>query len=88
MSNKERVLEILKTWKNLTTDECLAAQIDAVYGWIPVSERLPEKYGEYLCATTARPRGWVITYAQVGWICSDDYPVTHWKPIEPPKEGE
>lgn len=53
--------------------------------WISVKDRLPEKHGEYLAATTARPRGWVIVYAPVGWICSASYPVTHWMPLpEPP----
>ena len=25
--------------------------------------------------------GWVFHYAPVGWICYDDYPVTHWMPL-------
>jgi len=55
--------------------------------WISVNDRLPEKYGEYFCSTKARPHGWVVVYAKVGWICSDDYPVTHWMPLpEPPED--
>lgn len=56
-------------------------------GWVSVDDRLPEEYGEYLCATKARPHGWVFKYAQVGWMCSDEYPVTHWMPLPlPPTE--
>ncbi|MBW2037027.1 MAG: DUF551 domain-containing protein [Deltaproteobacteria bacterium] len=49
--------------------------------WISVKDRNPEKFGEYLGSTRARPRGWVFMYAQVGWVCSRDYPVTHWMPL-------
>ena len=49
--------------------------------WVSVKERQPNKHGEYLGSTKARPRGWVFVYAPVGWICSNDYPVTHWMPM-------
>lgn len=55
--------------------------------WIKCSDRLPDKYGEYLASTSARPCGWVVVYAPVGWIASEEYPVTHWMPLpEPPAE--
>lgn len=64
----------------------VANAANALNGWISVNDLLPEKYGEYLCSTKARPYGWVVVYAPVGWICSDDYPVTHWQYLpEPPK---
>ena len=52
--------------------------------WIAVGDRNPDRYGEYLGSTKARPRGWVFKFAPVGWICSDDYPVTHWMPLPDP----
>jgi len=54
--------------------------------WTSVEEP-PEKYGEYLGSTRARPRGWVFQYAAAGWICSADYPVTHWMPLPDAPKG-
>lgn len=52
--------------------------------WISVDDRLPDEYGEYFVSRACRPRGWVVVYAPVGWVCSDDYPVTHWQPMPGP----
>jgi len=55
--------------------------------WIPVSERLPEKNGQYLVYS-----GWVRTllclYGE--WACDPkESPVTHWMPLpSPPDEVE
>ena len=56
--------------------------------WISVKDHNPENFGEYLGSTRARPRGWIFIYAPVGWICSDDYPVTHWRPLPAPPDKD
>lgn len=52
--------------------------------WIAVTDKNPDDFGEYLGSTKARPNGWVFKFSQVGWICSDDYPVTHWMQMPSP----
>ena len=64
--------------------------------WIPVTERLPDKYGWYLCFI--RPSAFhstgyhtILPYDQhgfrTGYVYTDD--VTHWMPLpKPPKDGE
>ena len=69
--------------------------------WIPVTERLPEKYGRYLALTPSRLKGkeydeWLIYYLpqsgfydtdpEWGDIEMDD--VTHWMPLPQPPKGE
>ena len=57
--------------------------------WRAVKDGNPDQYGDYLASTPAKPRGWIVRFAPVGWICSDAYPVTHWMPLpEAPKRGE
>ena len=66
-----------------------------VQKWIPVTERLPEEDGRYLCNTRsfAFPGSFYQTIMKYekggfieGYIYTDD--VTHWMPLpEPPKEG-
>lgn len=54
--------------------------------WIPVSERLPEKNGQYLVYS-----GWVRTLlCMYGvWGCNpDEVTVTHWMPLPKPPEVE
>ena len=52
-----------------------------VQKWIPVTERLPEKYGEHI----------LVCYKD-GWVCDQYTPVddgvTHWMPLPEPPKGE
>ena len=68
-----------------------------VGGWISVKDRMPEKNGEYLCwfGKNIMAKGAAIaTYLEMwkafGSLESlETYPnVTHWMPIEPPKEEQ
>lgn len=61
-----------------------------VGGWISVKDRLPEKYGFYLCLTMSDD---IKLHYQINlwglnhwfWACHD---VRYWMPLpEPPKEG-
>ena len=63
--------------------------------WIPVTERLPEKSGKYLCiarsslfrdATFQAILGYDKGGFHDGCICMDD--VTHWMPLPEPPKGE
>lgn len=79
--------------------ECLADHLIAnsvtIQRWIPVTERLPEKGGNYLCIVkSCLFRG--ATYQMIlgydkggfndGCICMED--VTHWMPLPEPPKGE
>ncbi len=85
---------------------CIADHLIAngvtVQQWIPVTERLPEKNGEYLCRWINKSVGdaeYESTYGSFGywfdfwedeykdWIAYDG--ITHWMPLpEPPKEAD
>ena len=62
--------------------------------WVPVTERVPEEYGKYLCNVKSGAfRG--CSYRKIMWHdqygfrdgCIYDEGVTHWMPLpEPPKE--
>lgn len=65
------------------------------HGWIPVTERLPEEDGRYLCyvksfAFTDSFYWAILQYDKYGFREGNIYTdgVTHWMPLpEPPKEG-
>jgi hypothetical protein len=73
-------------------------ELEAKNKWIPVSERLPDKFGEYIVAVTEETGEIYSDYAdfdpyQQRWKtglflgCRDK--VTHWMPLpEPPKEED
>lgn len=62
--------------------------------WIPVTERLPEKEGRYLCVVRIGKSGAVYVQVMNGdsygfslnHIYTDD--VTHWMPLPEPPKGE
>jgi len=58
--------------------------------WIPVSERLPEKYGDYLAYSQGTGVAWMVFNYNKEWISGDEYirNTTHWMPLpEPPEDG-
>jgi len=69
--------------------------VPAFSGWVSVKDRLPDKEGQYLCwfgKNTVIKGAAIATYLEMwkafGSLESlETYPnVTHWMPIEPPKE--
>ena len=60
--------------------------------WIPVTERLPEKAGDYLVFSKAG--NYSIQYFYIdgsykAFLYAEVGTITHWMPLpEPPKEGE
>ncbi len=66
-----------------------------VQKWIPVSERLPEKYTTVLCVWSRMPKDNFYGFARyqggdTWYVHNEGMPkVTHWMPLpEPPKECE
>lgn len=57
--------------------------------WIPVSERLPEEDGKYICTIDVYDRDRIVdfvTYNQnLGWYVHN---VTAWMPLPPSYQGE
>ena len=65
------------------------AEEHAKHQWIPVSERLPEKYDRVFVYSKATRMGRSIDFinADGNWYTTPK--VTHWMPLpEPPKDGE
>ena len=72
------------------------AEEHAKHLWIPVTERLPERNGFYLClykhkhpGGVAMDEGLSIVQMYKGkWNLNDIYAVTHWMPLPRPPESE
>lgn len=68
------------------------AKDNNVPGWIPVTERLPEEYGRYLCNVKAFafPGCFyhaILQFDKYGFREGNIYTVAHWMPLpEPPME--
>ena len=67
--------------------------------WIPVTDRLPDAHGTYLCYYGFNQFLDYMTIGCIDWIMFDKHPhwqhastglfVTHWMPLpEPPKEND
>ena len=62
--------------------------------WIPVSERLPEKDGEYLCTTVYGNVTdiWIDTFYKGEWTrpadVEFDYEIIAWQPLPDPWKGD
>lgn len=71
------------------------AELREANRWIPVSERLPEKEGDYLGYYSLEKVTFKARYRHGEWsaLSNESYSalwrVTHWKPMpEPPQKGE
>jgi len=78
--------------------EAMAAELEKLRrpgpGWIPVTERLPEKYTAVLAAGNGEVAcGLFVGFAEPAHVASWDLdnvaaePVTHWMPLPEPPEG-
>jgi hypothetical protein len=62
--------------------------------WVPVAERLPEKYQSVIVALTPDSKGRVEVCEAVHWKGSDfgtdrgNYECSHWMPLPPGPEGD
>ena len=99
MNDREKLVELLDRfvdddwYSSEEIAERLIAHGVTVQRWIPVTERLPEREGRYLCVKRIGKSGAVYVTMMNGdgygfsmeHIYNDD--VTHWMPLpEPPKE--
>lgn len=105
----EKILERLEADEKHTFDGCInkryAKQIvqevaeEYKGGWIPCSERLPEKNGMYLCTQNSydlatnknilRVSTELVEFYNGKWRRAKNLVVTHWQPLpEPFKESD
>lgn len=81
----EHILELKKREVKL---EAALAAVKEANRWIPIEERLPDRPGKYLWAWRGTSQMiFDISYYEPVWGAVHST-ITHWRPIEPPKEGE
>lgn len=98
MSDSEKLMELLSKCLPygegtlyLIADHLIAHGV-TIQRWIPVEERLPEKWQNVLTVRT--DGGFRLDFIGSAGVWYEDvdfvrYPVTHWMPLpEPPKEVE
>jgi hypothetical protein len=101
MTEREKLFELITIGgffsRSADAEKCVDHLITngvTVQKWIPVTERLPDKEGRYLCVVRIGKSGAVYVRVMNGdgfgfslnRIYDDD--VTHWMPLpKPPKEG-
>ena len=96
MSNKILQLESFLAARDQDLNEAILelSHLKEKHRWIPVSERLPEEDGYYLCLDEERKEQ-VYSFEGAGWWwndygysnCRDTY-VSHWQPLPEPPESE
>lgn len=81
-------------WHYSTPEEAAKEWNTRASGWIPCSERMPEKDGDYLCVSNHEIKIFPYRNGEFYCICLDgvlrccNSIVTHWIPIpKPPKGG-
>ena len=96
------LLEVRRRWDDMQTMkdeiECLEMAIKALeQRWIPVSERLPEEDGEYLCTVQTHDIDTdnvideyinFCDFIDSGWCVFDDETVVAWMPLPEPYREE
>lgn len=91
------LMDYCNNLKDKTIDANDIARFPSAVGWISVKDGLPDKNGQYLCwfgKNTVIKGAAIVTYLEMwkafGSLESlETYPnVTHWMPIEPPKEDK
>lgn len=94
MNVREKLVELIESaryWGSDTSQEIadhLIANGVTVQEWIPVTDRLPETDGYFLCWNDFH--GCIVGHfwAKGKYFISKAASVTHWMPLpEPPKEG-
>ena len=103
MDVREKLVELCEDLETLPCCNTYEGQADyliahgvTVQKWIPVTERLPEKDGIYMCNVKSfsfpgKFYRTILPYVEGGFIEGQIYTdaVTHWMPLpEPPKENE
>ena len=95
--DKDELIRALNYDRNQYEKGHLDGVAEATPKWIPVTERLPEKYGKYLCRyvfneSAEYPHLEVISYyptmTRFQGEGSCGMRVTHWMPLPEPPKGE
>ena len=107
-NTREKLIELLKetranaAWHNWSYEESadhLIANGVTVQEWIPVTERLPDKMGKYICQYVFGENTEYPFYQVLWYFTAVEKPhfqhegsmglrVTHWMPLPEPPKGE